>query len=501
MIQIVPCAKCEKSLVLPANASLKAKVECPACTEQFVVGDMITEQFGVWSVIDDPSPVTQRKYYGGPAATITPSIPGDLGDGELKLADEEPKPKTKSKTNKDVDWSDFKPITYEQYEKLKRDSRSPFWPVFQIVMGAVMAVPLSLLLIWNLLDKDVMGAGPFIAKFAPWVVPEKFRGDELEDGADPEMAMADDDTLDPTRDNYGDGEYADEDGYGGEESYEGEMGEEEAELAGLSYEDNYERSMQSQGGGEPGGDVEDGLATAMVRPRGGKETNPGEAAKPKREKKSSSSPSLSTGSGQQSLSMPNIFSLMRQSDGNLDDWRVANRLNSSDLPQLTEQVYSDLLELAEGISELPEGNPILSAVRQAMQPIGRDVKRYEELQAAVTAGAATQFEDNQDADAFAVAIIVEISDVVEERKEWELAVEDDESLPSELEIAVPKELAPSLNPGQKLLLLGQVVRPSESEEKESSDEADEEDGEAAESEEDSEAPKLDRFTACYLHAL
>lgn len=519
MIQIVPCANCEKSLVLPLNASLKAKVQCPSCTEEFVVGEMITSRYGVWSVIEDPEPVVpQRQYTGGIATAAAHSIAADLGDGEeLKLAEEDPKPKSKTKTKTNVDWSDFKPITYEQYEKLKRDSRSPFWSVFQIVMGAVMAVPLSLLLIWNLMDKDVMGAGPFIARFAPWVVPEKFRGDVLEEGADPAMAAAGDDALDPTLDNYGDGEYADEDGYGGEDSYGEEMGEEEAELAGMSYEDTYQQSLENQGE-EAGGDTADGLATAMVRPRG-RQSDPEKPVKTKRENRKSTRPSLSSASGssasgspsagQQHQSIPNIFSLMRTSDRNLDNWRVANRLKSSDLAELTEQVYSDLLEVADGISELPEGNPILSAVRQAMQPIGVDVKRYEELQQAVADGAAAQFENNEDEDVFSVAIVVEIADVIEEREEWVLEAEDSEFLPSDLVYAVPKSLAPSLNPGQKLLLLGQVVRPQESDDSDDEEQSEatgetEEAGESDDTEAESEesgAPNQRKFTACYLHAL
>ena len=479
MIQLLPCAKCEKSLVLPLNASLKAKIKCPSCSEEFVVGDMLTSQFGVWDVVDDPTPVPKQQKQYSSTAPVLP-VPGDLGDGELKLADEEPK----SPPKKNVDWSDFKPITYEQYEKLKRDSRSPFWPVFQIVMGAVMAVPLSLLLIWNLLDKDVAGAGPFIARFAPWAVPEKFQGDAAEeDGDDAETSLPDDDALDPTLDNYGDGEYADEDGYGGEEAYDGEMGEEEAELAGKglgeSYSDIYERSMEEDG--EPTGDVSDGLATAMTRPKDG--GSPPETEKPtieKRTRKKANRPSPSGSSGDRNVSIPTIFSSMRHSDANLDDWRVANRLKSKDLPQLTAQVYADLLELAQGINELPEGDPILTAVRTAMQPIGVDIKRYEELQIAVSEGAATQFSDSEEEEEFSVAVIVEIADVSEQRKEWELAVEDDEVVPSDLEITVPKVLAPSLNPGQRLLLLGQVVRTSEEEE---------------------DAPEISKFTACYLHAL
>ncbi|MDZ4848609.1 MAG: hypothetical protein SGI77_04895 [Pirellulaceae bacterium] len=45
----------------------------------------------------------------------------------------------------------------------------------QIVLGGLLAVPLTQIIIWHVMDKDVpWGIGPYIADYVPWIVPEKF---------------------------------------------------------------------------------------------------------------------------------------------------------------------------------------------------------------------------------------------------------------------------------------------------------------------------------------
>ncbi|MCA9181457.1 MAG: hypothetical protein KDA51_08385 [Planctomycetales bacterium] len=52
--------------------------------------------------------------------------------------------------------------------------RSPIWSVLQIILGGLAAIPISLLLMWHLLGTDVGEAAPWVAQYAPWIVPKKF---------------------------------------------------------------------------------------------------------------------------------------------------------------------------------------------------------------------------------------------------------------------------------------------------------------------------------------
>ncbi len=56
----------------------------------------------------------------------------------------------------------------------KTPTRSPIWSVLQIALGGMAAIPISFLLMWHLLGTDVGDAAPWVAKYAPWIVPAEF---------------------------------------------------------------------------------------------------------------------------------------------------------------------------------------------------------------------------------------------------------------------------------------------------------------------------------------
>jgi LSD1 subclass zinc finger protein len=57
-----------------------------------------------------------------------------------------------------------------------RKKSNPIGTLVSIVGGGVAAIPISILLMWYALGKDPLAAGPMVASFAPWIVPEKFQG-------------------------------------------------------------------------------------------------------------------------------------------------------------------------------------------------------------------------------------------------------------------------------------------------------------------------------------
>ena len=157
------------------------------------------------------------------------------------------------------------------------------------------------------------------------------------------------------------------------------------------------------------------------------------------------------------------------------------RTESPDLRQLAQAVYSDLTSLALVIDRLPKGNPVLRTIRDQMQPIGRTVKRQEDVQQLILQGTRYWRETHAGSEKYGLAMIVDSEDVGDVDDAWTI-VPLDASLTDEppLQIFVPKLLAPALIPGQRLLLLGTVQI------SESTEEA---------------APSASIFTASYLHAL
>ncbi|MCY2974614.1 MAG: hypothetical protein NTW52_08110 [Planctomycetota bacterium] len=56
----------------------------------------------------------------------------------------------------------------------KRPQESPLKMIGSVVGGGVAAVPIAILLMWYVLGKDPLKAGPAVAQFVPWIVPPEF---------------------------------------------------------------------------------------------------------------------------------------------------------------------------------------------------------------------------------------------------------------------------------------------------------------------------------------
>ncbi len=60
-----------------------------------------------------------------------------------------------------------------------RKKSNPIGTLLSIMGGGAAAIPISILLMWYALGKDPLTAGPIVANFVPWIVPEKFQGGRL----------------------------------------------------------------------------------------------------------------------------------------------------------------------------------------------------------------------------------------------------------------------------------------------------------------------------------
>jgi len=195
----IPCPGCHAVLQPPAAASRHAKLRCPVCQHELESAELLLAGRRHWMVIEDPggedafeawrleSAARQLLAAGGQAAA-TPAMaaPADDDGQGYRLAAESSTPSrvasgAKSQVGKkQVDWSKFKPITHEEFESRMRQASSPWSAVLQAVLGGLLAVPLSLGMIWFLLGKDIGGLAPRVARYAPWLVPPHLRGDPEE---------------------------------------------------------------------------------------------------------------------------------------------------------------------------------------------------------------------------------------------------------------------------------------------------------------------------------
>lgn len=504
MIQILPCAGCNRALLLPGETSSEAEVECPHCAHQFVIGKLL-EDLGTWKVLSDPgaaSAATLTTAGSGNTEVESPHLPAevspsDTSSGELQLAGESSSDSEQAgKPGSKVNWSNYEPITHEQYERMKRKSRSPLWSMLQVVLGGVLAVPIALLILWHGLGKDVADAGPFVSQYAPWIVPEKFRPatDEQNEEDTPQLANQ----RPPNRGDSGFRQFDEVLPLG-----ERQRGNSDGGGASAGDESSASPDRSASNDATPGvnPDVLNSMAAGDRGSSGGDAPgNPSLSGSPAGnntpDTTSGRTPERNDTQTQQTQS-ENIFSLIHKSEQSLDDWRVAYADGETEqMKSLALEVYSNLVNLGVVIRELPDGAPVLRAVRDAMQPIGRTIKRQLDVQDVVEQGARFWVAEHQHQAEYGLAVIVEIESVTEKTNHWEIVPKNWQDLDEAFgTIRVPRLLAPSLISEQRLLMLGSAHRapqtPLSSDDLPPTDAADA----------DNSAPTARIFTASYLHAL
>lgn len=441
MIQILSCESCHQPFALPEGVSPDASLSCPQCNHVVSLSSILNSDVPSWNVVEGSAAANAPSDVAVPAEEAAVTTEEDL-----ELADVE---ETKKDSKSQVNWSEFKPITHDQFERNKRRSRSPIWSILQVVLGGVASVPIALLILWHLLDKDVAGAGPMVAEYVPWIVPEKFHPIKAGD-------------------------------------LDSEFRTEQADLGFRKFDDVMPLDA-------------DGAPNANSRDRQNDDGTPMASADSAMERDSASMPASenyvpksasSTRKGGEELAAPqteqsgstNIFGLIRECENHLDLWRTESQESvatgdKTRLRQLANDLYQDFLQLTDVIGELPQGNPVLRSVRDAMQPIGKEVKKQSSVQNLVAQGSKHWAQLKSGEGKHSLAIVIEIAQATENEQQWVLVPADLPQLDFIDQVTIPTYLAPSLISGQRLFLLGEVDRNS------------------------SGAPNQAVFRACYLHAL
>jgi hypothetical protein len=182
---IVACPKCADSVMLPQRASQRATVRCPLCQETFPFADVLESIPPALIVIDDPEAGGAGQPSGSAAAeslaSPPPTEPARDGGEFVPLSIETAgagAPATAAPRRR-------RPAT-----PLRRKPKSPLAEGIKIVLGGIAGLVIAQLILWYLgsnqlvkVNGDPFGLGPKVARYVPWIVPGKYRGQKPAGGA------------------------------------------------------------------------------------------------------------------------------------------------------------------------------------------------------------------------------------------------------------------------------------------------------------------------------
>ncbi len=412
VIQLLPCPDCQQPTLLPEGVSLEATIECPHCHAQFIVGEMLTARFGCWLLVHDPAAV--NALY--PVYTEEASEADDSEPLELQAPVAAPlRPKT--------DWSKFEPVTREPFERMRRKPRSPIWSLVQIVLGGIAAIPISLLLIWHLIGTDVAGAGPRVGRYAPWLVPEKFR---------PFEDRTEEVSFEPARRNG------------------------EPPAAGASGFRRFDDVLGEDANKEP---------TSSIAPTDFAQVDALQLARqlPGPPEPSAAPVGPAADDYNTDIQSNSVFALIQETITKVEQWSQAVRDESTNLKELALPLYRSLVDVAAAIDAQPAGNPVLRVVNEQMDPIGKAVKDQAALQQVIQQGASYWSKQQSHNAPFSLAMIMEVQSLEENLQGWRLTTPVAQQLNVggvPLVVEVPTTLQRGLTAGKRYLLLGTVTEPA-----------------------------------------
>jgi len=176
---IVACPKCADSVVLPLRAGQRATVRCPLCQEEFPLAAVLDKMPPELIVLDDPDAVATVPSTGGVAAA-SGAIPlfvepetnsGGFAPLSIETAAPGPPATTAARRRRPA-------------AAAKRKPKSPVAEGVKIVLGGIAGLVIAQVILWWIGSAkewpskraDISGLAPKIARFAPWVVPERYRG-------------------------------------------------------------------------------------------------------------------------------------------------------------------------------------------------------------------------------------------------------------------------------------------------------------------------------------
>ncbi|GAB5403795.1 MAG: hypothetical protein Aurels2KO_20260 [Aureliella sp.] len=305
-------------------------------------------------------------------------------------------------------WKGFEPVTHEQFERMKRKQRSPIWFILQVVFGGLAAFPIALGILWYGVGKDVMDAGPTIARYAPWLVPEQFHPVENIDFT-PEQPRP---------------------------------------------------SPRRSGLPAPG--MPD--ATADKKPKNEPEPPTDSAATAPPMTVSPQSPDTELTEQAIIAQYPFTRGLFTAIDACRDDiiaWQQDRTDPDADLRSMAQTLYGRLLSIASQLDLFPSESAAFRFVRDTMQGNSGRIKRRADLQSLIQQGAASRLAGFDGNSQLPVAMILRVQKAELQSSTWAVTAEalPPLTLPDDMDLEVPRYLSPSLIENQRIFVLGIVDTP------------------------------------------
>lgn len=180
MMTIIACPRCADSVVLPLRASQRATVRCPLCQEEFPLAEVLDKMPPELIVVDDPDAAAAGPL-AGTAATAGGAVPlfvepESNGGGFAPLSIEMAAPGAPAA-----------PTAARRRRPAAPARRKPKNPVAEgvkIVLGGVAGLVIAQVILWWIGSAkewpskraDISGMAPKIARYVPWIVPERYRG-------------------------------------------------------------------------------------------------------------------------------------------------------------------------------------------------------------------------------------------------------------------------------------------------------------------------------------
>jgi hypothetical protein len=191
--------------------------------------------------------------------------------------------------------------------------------------------------------------------------------------------------------------------------------------------------------------------------------------------------------GAPAASDSNVFSQIKLIESDLEAWSEGKDQRETKA-MVAQKLYGDLSALGLMIYEVPSGNPVHRVIADKLKKSARTIAEQSDVQAVIQAGSRFWIRENKLNASLGLALIGEVVSAEVASGEWVLKISPEVSS-RPLRIVVPGMLTPSIEIGQKLLLLGATKDTTEITSDETADNA------------LSQAPKEFTFVANYLYTL
>jgi hypothetical protein len=178
---VAPCPHCSDSVTVPSRARPTSRVRCPLCTAEFTVDEMMAKLPPALELLDEPmgygsleSEYTSRAGGEGSVATLT--RPGtENGHGDIGLAEAEPKAERPSYEGGTATETEPAGKKLRTTARPKRKQKNMLLEGVKIVLGGLMAFPISMMILWAA-GRDPFELAPMTVKYLPFmtaVIPAK----------------------------------------------------------------------------------------------------------------------------------------------------------------------------------------------------------------------------------------------------------------------------------------------------------------------------------------